>query len=145
MNDKWKTKEGKRWSKADRDRATRLFRAHVDTPANFRRGRSCRIKRQPCYFCVRELLGREGPHAPIDRLPLGDAHHVDYGCPFVVVWTCNSHHRRVDHGALRVPRKAIMDYTSLISGPYGISKPRLLRENRNEEKGEAPPSEEPPF
>lgn len=146
MNDRWKTKEGKRWGRADRDRATRLFRAHVDTPSNFRAGRSCRIKRQPCYFCVQEVLAKHGRSASIEHLPLVDAHHVNYNHPFAVAWTCVSHHRKIDHGALRVPRRAIMDYTSLIMGPYGISKPGLLRENQKEKKADVLSTEDvPPF
>jgi hypothetical protein len=109
MNDRFLTSTGARWNRLDRIRAERLFRAHVDTPSNRRAGRSCRIIRLPCHW-----------HPEI----VGEAHHIDYTRPFVVAWVggiCGCH-RRIDHGSLKIPRRAIYDYTSLIEGPWGIAK-----------------------
>lgn len=109
MNDQWTKSDGTRWNPADRVRVARLFRAHVDTPSNRARRRSCRIVRQPCHW---------HPDEP------GEAHHIDYEKPFVVVWVglrCGCH-RKVDHGAVKIPKRAIWDYTSLIEGPYGVAK-----------------------
>lgn len=125
MNDRWKTKEGSRWNKAKRIRAARLFRAHVDTPHNRKVNRSCRIQRERCWFCVQNA--RAGGYPQEKHLPLAPFHHLDYDRPFLGVWTCDSHHRKIDHGALRVPQKAMRDYTSDVAL---VSKRGLLSEVR---------------
>jgi hypothetical protein len=98
MNDRWTTKAGKRWNKTERDRVSRRFRYHVRTTSNPRG----RIHREGCFW-----------HPEVEA----EAHHIDYTKPFVVVWAGGSCgcHRRVDHGSLKVPKKAIFDYTSLVS------------------------------
>lgn len=103
MNDRFLKSDGTRWNSADRARVARLFRAHVDTPSNRRTGRSCRIVRRGCFW-----------HPEVEA----EAHHVDYTRPFIVVWVGTSCgcHRRIDHGSLKIPQKAICDYTSLIEG-----------------------------
>jgi hypothetical protein len=116
-NNSFLTKDGRRWQRADRIRVARLFRAHVDTPSNRRRGRSCRIQRRDCHW-----------HPGVTA----EAHHVDYARPFAVVWAgllCGCH-RRIEHGTLTVTRRAIWDYTSLIEGPFGIARPGGRAETR---------------
>lgn len=124
MNDRWQ-KNGERWNRAAKIRVARLFRAHVDTPANRGAGRSCRIVRQPCWFCVEHA--RAGGYPREEHLPLAPFHHLDYGRPFYGVWACDSHHRQIDHGSLRVPVKATRDYSSDVAL---VSKPGLLREEQ---------------
>jgi hypothetical protein len=115
MSKNWPgAKPGERWQRADRIAVARRFRSHIDTPSNRRRNKSCRIQRRNCHW-----------HPYVEA----EGHHVDYNWPFVVVWvglSCGCH-RKIEHGTLKIPRKAIWDYTSLIEGPYGISKPGLLR------------------
>lgn len=110
MNDQWLKKDGTRWNSAEKDRATRLFRAHVDTPSNRRKGRSCRIRREPCWFCLQNA--RQGGFPQEEHLSLESFHHIDYSKPFRGIWACTKHHRQIDHGALRIPLKAVRDYTS---------------------------------
>lgn len=107
MNDRWQL-SGRKWNSAERQRIARRFRHHVRTSSNPRG----RIHRELCFFCVENAL--TGGYPRLEHLPLAAAHHIDYARPFVVVWCCDSHHRKIDHGALCVPLKAICDYTSLI-------------------------------
>ncbi len=112
MNDRWIRPDGARWNAADRVRVSRLFRGHIDTPSNRRRGKSCRIQRRTCFW-----------HPDVEA----EAHHIDYAKPFVVVWAglkCGCH-RKIDHGTLKIPRKAIFDYTSLIEGEYGVARLKI--------------------
>jgi len=123
-NKQWVTDDGKRWQRAERIAVARLFRGHVDTPSNRRRGKSCRIQRRGCFW-----------HPDVEA----EAHHVNYSRPFVVVWVgvvCGCH-RRVEHGSLKVPKAAIFDYTSLIEGPYGISRPTARQKGKARRAAEA--------
>lgn len=43
-----------------------------------------------------------------------EAHHVDYSNPFLVSWLCRSCHRRVEAGSIRLGRKHLFDYSSLV-------------------------------
>ena len=51
---------------------------------------------------------------------LAQAHHLDYSKPFLVVWVGESCgcHRRLEHGTLRIPKKAVYDYSSLVAGVH---------------------------
>lgn len=122
MNDRWQ-KGGRRWNAAERQRVARRFRHHVRTPWN----PLGRIQRDLCFFCVRNALA--GGYPRLEHLSTVSAHHVDYARPFVVVWACDSHHRQIDHGVLRIPLRAICDYTSLIEAP-GVAQ----RGNRYESR-----------
>jgi hypothetical protein len=102
-NNRWATDDGQRWQSAEHTRIGRRFRGHVRTETNPKG----RIHREPCYF-HREMIG--------------EAHHPDYDQPWAVVWLCSSCHRRADHGTLRVTKKMIWDYTSLVP-----KKPKLYR------------------
>jgi hypothetical protein len=97
-------------------RAERHFRQHVDTPSNRRAGRSCRIVRQPCFFCVEEERARAAAGGVADESRLFPApfHHLSYtpGEEFRGVWCCDKHHRQIDHGPLRIPLRAVRDYSS---------------------------------
>jgi hypothetical protein len=108
MFDYWRHGD-KKWNTAERTAVARLFRAHVDTPSNRLRGRSCRIHREACAF-----------HPGVT----GEAHHVDYARPFLVAWLCARCHRRVDHGGVKLLKKHVWDYTSLIDG---VAKHKLRR------------------
>lgn len=112
MNDRFKTRDGKRWGSDAMRRAQRHFRQHVDTPHNRKVGRSCRIKREPCFFCVEHA--RAGGYPREEDLFPTAFHHLSYapGEEFRGVWCCNSHHRKVDHGALTLPVRAVRDYSS---------------------------------
>lgn len=112
MNDKFKTPGGKRWGTDAMRRAERHFRQHVDTPHNRKARRSCRIVRQPCFFCVEHA--RKGGYPREEHLFPAPFHHLSYapGEEFRGVWCCDSHHRKVDHGDLAVPLRAIRDYSS---------------------------------
>lgn len=114
---------GGTFSSQEMRRVQRLFRAHVQMPSN----PMGRIVRQTCYFC--RLTAMRGGYPHLEHLPPAPAHHVDYAHPFKVVWCCDSHHRQIDHGALRLPLKAICDYTSLIEAP-GVAKKGLRRAAR---------------
>lgn len=101
----WKTKDGRRWQQSERVRVARRFRGHVRTPSNPRG----RIHRESCHW-----------HPDVEA----EFHHIDYANPWRGAWlglTCGCH-RRVEHGTLRIPAKAIWDYTSLIESP-GVGRP----------------------
>ena len=98
-----------RWEKFDRpeqDRIARRFRHHVRTTWNPKG----RIRREPCQFCGAEesTWGKARKAGPIE------AHHVDYAQPFLVVWVCFTCHRKVDRGELKILKRHLWDYTSLV-------------------------------
>lgn len=95
----WKTPAGARWNKADRIRASRMFRHHVQSTWNPRG----RIVRLPCAF---EPFGHQ--------LKESEAHHVDYDKPFVICWVCPDCHRAIERGEKKVTKTRIYDYTSLV-------------------------------
>ena len=78
-----------------RERIARRFRHHVQTPKNPKG----RIHREPCVVCKNILT---------------DAHHVDYTQTFKVVWLCFKCHRKVERGRLKITKKMIWDYSSLV-------------------------------
>ena len=94
------------------DRIERRFRHYILCNSNPKG----RIVRLPCTFC--------GDMA-------AEAHHPSYepDQAFVVVWSCVSCHRKVEHGSLKVQKKHICDYTSLVAL---VAKPGLRAENRRE-------------
>jgi hypothetical protein len=111
VNDRWIKKDGTRWNSAEKARVAKRFRSYIRTPSN----PTGRIHREPCFFCVHERLAQGYTLVDIEQiLPKAEGHHVDYNKPFVVIWSCGSHHRQIDHGTLLVPRIAICDYTSLV-------------------------------
>lgn len=134
MNDRWKTKKGARWNRAEKIRVARMFRHHIDTPYNRAHNKSCRIKREPCFFCVQNA--RAGGYPREEHLPFAPFHHLDYRRPFYGVWACDSHHRQVDHKTLYVPVKATRDYTSDV---MIVAKVGLRRAERRTSKVEPPP------
>lgn len=98
------------WANVERDpfriRARRRFRHHVRSGWNPKG----RIHKESCCKC-------------------GDwnaeAHHLDYHEPFVVVWLCASCHRKVERKVLKVYKRDIWDYRSLL-----LQVPALRVENR---------------
>lgn len=94
----------------EQERIARRFRQHVRTAGNPRG----RIHREDCGFCL-----------DAGDAVLGDAHHPDHARPYVVVWVCVQHHRMLEHGGLRIYKRHVFDYTSLVWQRTG-----LLRENR---------------
>jgi len=48
--------------------------------------RAGKLKREPCAFCGREQ---------------GEAHHIDYNDPLLIVWLCADCHRKIHQGALK--------------------------------------------
>lgn len=103
-----------RWNPRDRQRVEEQFRRHVRTPEKNPNGR---IHREPCPFCTRE--GRpvlvefvKGVEAYVPRT---EFHHIDYNNPFLGVWCCNSHHRRIEHGSVTVRKRDIWDYSSVVA------------------------------
>lgn len=102
-----------RWENFERDenavRASRRFRHHVRTNWNPKG----RIHREPCVFCG----------------CLAEAHHVDYSRPFLVSWLCFSHHRQVEAGTIKLYRKHLFNYESLVIERKGAQK--TLEVSRN--------------
>lgn len=121
MNDRWLKPDGTRWNSPECIRMARRFRGHVLTPSNPRG----RIGRLPCVFYQRKSRGKL--LSPDCHGEPADFHHINYGEPFVGVWLCRICHRRVDHRGLRLTRRMICDYTSLIEP---IAKPNLRAEHR---------------
>ena len=115
----WKKSDETRWNNAERDRVSRMFRHHVRNPSHPRG----RIHREACHW-----------HPNV----VGEAHHLDYAHPWRVVWAGGEEcgcHRRIDHGSLKVPQRAIWDYSSLIEA---VAKPGLRRtKRRNKHEVEA--------
>lgn len=102
-------------TKAERkliERYERRFRHYILCNSNPRG----RIVRLPCTFC--------GDMA-------AEAHHLKYepDWAFIVVWTCVSCHRKIEHGSLKVRRKHVYDYTSLVAS---VARPGGRVENRRE-------------
>lgn len=117
----WKKKDGSRWNSHERTRVARRFREHVRTTKNPRG----RIHREPC------VLGGED-HGT------GEAHHVDYSKPWVVMWLCRPCHRRVERGEVKLDkrwiRRRLWDYSSLV-----IQRPRGQRHGPKPEVAEGVP------
>jgi hypothetical protein len=96
----------------DEERVARRFRHHIRTPRNPKG----RIHREACQFCPNPRPAQ--------------AHHVDYSEPYKVVWCCDCCHRDIEAGAIKVLKKHVWDYTSLIARPLkaawrnGPRKPR---------------------
>lgn len=97
MKRSWVDKNGERFSSPEQQRVQALFRRHVRTPCHPRG----RIHREMCYW-----------HPETE---LGQAHHLDYARPFRVVWCCEKCHRDIELGWLKVPTRAIWDYTELLA------------------------------
>lgn len=97
----FKRKDGTRHSSDEMIAAQRRFRHHVRTPRNSRG----RIHREECVFCVQFKE---------DQKTISEAHHLDYKEWWRVTWLCFSHHRKVDHGSLKVRIRHIWDYSSLL-------------------------------
>lgn len=118
VNDRWLRRDGERWTSTEIIRIQRRFRHHVRTPHNPRG----RIYRERCAFagrgkgeCWAHVLTPEG-------VPVAEAHHVEYASPWKVVWLCTSHHRKVERKTVRLRKRDVWDYTSLIEP---IGKPGL--------------------
>ncbi len=94
------------------DRFERRFRGHVRTTANPKG----RVVRMPCTFC---------------DFPAAEAHHLRYepDWAFVIVWACQSCHRKIEWGTLKIREKDISDYSSLIAR---VGRPGGRAENRRE-------------
>ena len=103
-NKRWMVGDA-RWNSRDKQRVEEQFRRMVRTPKN----PGGRIRREPCPFCVREYL----PGMVPDRD--SQFHHLDYRNPFLGVWCCNSHHRRIEHGTVTVLKKDVWDYSSIVA------------------------------
>lgn len=134
MNDLWTKPDGTRWSKEEVIRIGRLFRQHVRTSYN----PLGRIVRDPCWYCAKEAVAGNGPR--LEYLPPGEFHHVDYSKPFLGAWLCHRHHRLIDHGALRLSKRALRDYSSLV-----IQRPGARREARTKRSEQAGGGGAPPF
>ncbi len=122
-----------RWNPRMRQRVEEQFRRHVRTP---RANPDGRIERQPCPFCVRELF-RSDCH---DMIHIVEAaafksqfHHLDYNNPYLGVWCCNSHHRRIEHGSVTIYKRDIWDYSSVVA-PLIRSKHWDILEELTKEK-----------
>jgi hypothetical protein len=113
----WRDSKGRRWYSSPQMRAARLFRYHVNTRNYNPRGR---IHRELCAFCKID-----------DQLTPSQAHHIDYSRPFVVVWCCQSHHRKIEYGTVEIKKWMIHDYTSLVAS---VLKPRLSDSMRRFQK-----------
>lgn len=111
-----------RWNPRQRQRVEEAFRRHVRTPRKNPRGR---IQRQPCPFCVRaEIVRLSGEYSRSSavRIATDDVracdsqfHHLDYNNPFLGVWCCNSHHRKIEHGTVSIHKRDIWDYSSVVA------------------------------
>lgn len=111
MNDRWVKADGSRWTDEGRTRVQRRFRHHLRGPRN----PLGRIHREECCFTG----GKHGSCWYLQKAHgdvVAEAHHLSYDAPFRVVWLCTTHHRRVERGTLKVPKRAIWDYTSLVDG-----------------------------
>ena len=126
------------WKKAnpEAERVARRFRGHVRTPSNPRG----RIHREKCAFCPQEPVLVP---SPIGEIPAVGAHHVDYARAFLGVWLCEKCHRAVERGELRILKRHLWDYTSLVPTKQG-----LWREGPRRKRGCQTPAveeEAPPF
>lgn len=90
-----------RWNSAHQIRVSRRFRYHVKTKYNPKG----RIRRERCSWCLTKELKRS-------RYP--QAHHVDYDFPFLVVWCCEPHHRMIERGEIKIRKRDLWDYSSLV-------------------------------
>lgn len=111
MSSGWKDRPAdSRADRATRERYQRRFRHHILCNSNPKG----RIVRLPCTFC--------GDMAT-------EAHHLRYepDWAFIIVWTCVSCHRKVEHGSLKVYKKHVCDYTALV-----VARPGGRVENRRE-------------
>lgn len=106
-HNRWQKEDGSPWFAAIDRRAHKRFQRHVRSVRNPRG----RIRREPCFNGGPEHTGE------------GEAHHVDYERPFVVLWCCVSCHRKVDHGSLKYKKTDLWDYSSLINQRPGAQKP----------------------
>lgn len=95
----WRDQKGKRWYKSKHIRVTRLFRYHVATGYNPRG----RILRMICAYCKPHTQGTPSQF-----------HHVNYEFPFVGVWVCVSHHRKIELGTTKITPSKLCDYTELV-------------------------------
>ncbi len=100
-------------------RIQRLFRHHIRTPSN----PSGRIRREVCFFEHRVKTGKAVPSSGKcwysdrkDNERVAEAHHIDYAHPFKVVWLCFHHHRKLERGKVKLRKRMVWDYTSLIDG-----------------------------
>lgn len=118
------SRDWRRWKQyedPDKVRAARRFRHHIQTPSNPRG----RVVRLPCVFCpLEEALNR-----------FSEAHHPNHKIWWVVVWACERCHRMIEHGSLRVLKKHLFDYSSLL----------LIRPNGHRENRPSPQLEKAPF
>ncbi len=71
--------------------------------------------------------------------PRVQAHHVDHSKPWLVAWLCDEHHRAVEAGRIRLGKRLLFDYSSLIEP---ITKPGLHRHGRAGRRVKAASSEE---
>lgn len=103
MSAKWLVGDA-RWNKAERRLVEDIFRRWVDKPS-----KPGRIHREGCPFCRRERKS---------QCTASEFHHLSYRNPFRGVWCCNSHHRKIEHGTVKVREMDIWDYRSLIPQKY---------------------------
>lgn len=104
----------------EKERAANRFRKHIQTPHRPNR----RVVRRCCVFCS---------YAESAQRP-SEAHHPDYSKWWLVVWVCPQHHRMVDHGSLKVLKRHLFDYSSLLN-----VRPKQWKENQlKQEDGSVP-------
>lgn len=89
------------YTTGQRVRCARRFRQQLWSPRHPER----RIHR--IYRCVN---WRECKETEVQT----QAHHIDYDEPYIVVWVCDSCHRRIEHESLKVKKGWIYNYTSLV-------------------------------
>jgi hypothetical protein len=110
----WRDRAGKRWYTSEHERVSRLFRYHVNTRGNPRG----RIHRMMCAFCKVN-----------EQDSISQFHHLDYARPFVGVWVCVSHHRKIEAGTAKVTPSKVFDYTGLVAPLLRAATSKALRDH----------------
>lgn len=86
------------YSSTEKARCAERLRHHIWTPRSPHR-RIHRLYR--CCHCHRECQT--------------EAHHVDYTRPFLVSWLCTSCHRKVEAGSIKLGKRHMFNYESLVN------------------------------
>jgi hypothetical protein len=80
-----------------------------------------------CQFCP-----------PNAQKTISQFHHVNYKLPFVGVWACESHHRKIEVGSTVIRCKHICDYTILVRPILRPAHSHIMRNRTPRAKSNIP-------